>query len=668
MDAYYSFTKRIDRVTPRSKGDAESPVLRENYYSRDGRLQTVPGTERVVSKLFTEKCTGAWRYYSRETGIDNPKTIAYTIDGKLWWVNEKTKVVTEILTGMKKDAYPTACIYKLGEQYYMYLVDGEYLWEWNGNNSNIWTDKTPKQSDGMSYKPIDVIEHKDRLILLTDRQVIVSANLEPTNFSSASDSIEIIVGAGQGFNRAMRKLRDRLYFFNTEGAFILSGDLLSAVASTFSVDMVDPNVRVAVGRSAQNVENGIMYLGDDLELYTFDGNSSKLMSYNENLKTIVNPERKYLDQVVGHYDSVDKRYFLSVVETGESRNNLEIVYDAVEDKIDFIRNRNVSCYCQYNGAFEENELLLGASEGDTDKRTIRYANRGYTFDGIGIRHRLRSRDIYFNKGQRARITAFYPEIEPRGNSDIAIRYLLDGRLSDVATVGYGDTTTNPQTGSLTSGASYYFVGGIFTARESGSISSISAVMSEGGGGGSKGTIKVYTFSGSIATGVGTSDESAVVSATPAWLAFTFSTPFTVVKGTQYIIAIANTTGGGIKVHYQDWDTEKTLYVDNSTNKLYTLTFAKQALIYSGSYFGYFDKTENARFDQSLAGEQKGFGFINISNQSQFIDSVSPKIDYANGSSIAFEIDEAEMNNHYSLLGIGMDITSRPRVKGKLVGQ
>ena len=224
MDAYYSFTKRVDRVSPRSKGDAESPVLRENYFSRDGRLQTVRGTERVIDSLLTEKCTGCWRYYSRETGVDTPKTVAYTVDGKLWWINEKTKTATEVLTGLTKNAYPQAAIFRIGDQYNMYIVDGEHLWEWNGNNSNIWEDKTPKQNDGSSYNPIDVIEHKDRLCLLTAKQVLISKNLEPVVFDDASDSIEIIVGSGQGYNRALRKLRDRLYFFNTEGAFILNGD------------------------------------------------------------------------------------------------------------------------------------------------------------------------------------------------------------------------------------------------------------------------------------------------------------------------------------------------------------------------------------------------------------------------------------------------------------
>lgn len=665
MDAYYSFTKRVDRLTPRSKGDADSPVLRENYYSRNERLQTVPGTERVISELLTNKCTGAWRYYSRETGIDNPKTIAYTIDGKLWWINEKTKSATEILTGLKTNAYPMACIYKLGEQYYMYLVDGEHLWEFNGNNSNLWVDRTPKQSDGTSYNPIDVIEHKDRLILLTDRQVLVSANLEPVNFSSASDSIEIIVGAGQGFNRAMRKLRDRLYFFNTEGAFILSGDLLSAVASTFSVDLADPNTRVAVGRSAQNVENGIMYLGDDLELYTFDGNSSKLMSYYENLKTIVNPERVYLNQIVGHYDSVDKRYFLSVVETGESRNNLEIVYDAVEDKLDFIRGRNVSCYCQYNGAFEEDELLLGASEGDSNKWTIRYANRGYNFDGVGIRHRLRSRDIYFNKGQRARISAFYPELEPRGNSDIAVRYLLDGRLSSNPQSILGNTLSNGTFESWSSGA---------TSAPDGWAQGLTGTILrttdkyEGAyacslTGGSTIPLNLYQAQqNSIYAGMKISFVCYIKTSTASKAGIRIF--YVTSSSSPALTAISYHSGGG---GWERIESNGTLPAGCLGYIVVMYPGASNTAIFDGATVT-LTPSEEARFDQSLAGEQKSLGFINISNQSQFTDRVKPKIDYAQGSSIAFEIDEAELNNHYSLLGIGMDLYSKPKIKGKKVSQ
>ena len=654
MDAYYSFTKRVDRVSPRSKGDAESPVLRENYFSRDGRLQTVRGTERVIDSLLTEKCTGCWRYYSRETGVDTPKTVAYTVDGKLWWINEKTKTATEVLTGLTKNAYPQAAIFRIGDQYNMYIVDGEHLWEWNGNNSNIWEDKTPKQNDGSSYNPIDVIEHKDRLCLLTAKQVLISKNLEPVVFDDASDSIEIIVGSGQGYNRALRKLRDRLYFFNTEGAFILNGDVLSAVATNFSVDMADPNTRVVTGRTAQNVENGIMYLGEDLELYTFDGNSSKLMSYNEDLKSIINPERVYIDRAVAHYDTTEKRYFLSVVETAENENNFEIVYDAVEDKIDFIRDRKVSCYCQYNGAFEETELLLGSAK----VRTILYANRGYNFDGAGIRHRLRTRDIYFNKGQRGRISAFYPELEPRGNSDIAIRYLLDGRLSDIKT-DYSALVSN--------GDMEVWSGGGATDPDNWTSAS----------------------TGSIARVTDAYHGTYAAEITAPLLAGTESLSQTVYHQNHYIqVSCWCKCSTAAKAYLQVtnlWDTESNVY-HTGGGEWEKLTSGKVSLG-SRSQFGrinlyvafdavaifdyieitVYSLTENARFDQSLAGEQIGLGFINISNQSQFIDRVKPKIFYSQGSSITFEIDEAELNNHYGLLGIGLDLVSRPKIKGKKVG-
>lgn len=504
MDARYTFTKRVDIASPRSAGDPDSPVLRENYFSRNMRLETVRGTERVADQLLTSKCTGAWRYYSEETGVQTPKTIAYTVDGKLWHIDEVNKTVHMIKEGLNTDAYPKAQIFKLGEQYYLYIVDGEYLWEWDGNASYLIYDRTPKQSDDTSYMPIDIIEHLDRIVLLTERQTLVSANLQPTVFNSADDSIEIIVGSGKGINRSLGKIGDRLYFFSTEGAFILNGDILSAVASTFTIDLADPNTRVNLGNSIEQVENGIVYLGVDNELYSFNGQSSELLSYNEQLKRIINPQDTFLKKCVGHYDRVDKRYFLSVVETAETENNYEIVYDAIENKIDFIRGRNVSCYCQYDGSREPNELLLGHST----KRTVLYANRGYTFDGAGIRHRLRTRDVYPGKGTRVRFTAFYPEFEPVGTKDITIRYLLDGKLSSSAST----------------------------------------------------------------------------------------------------------------------------------------------------------------FEQNLQGVVNNLGFINISNQSQALDRVRPQINYAMGSSIAFEIDEAELNNHYALLGLGMDFTAKHKVKGKKIGQ
>ena len=309
MDAFIKMNKRVDVMSARSEGDKDSPVLRVNLYSRDGQLKTVPGTERMVSD-FSEKCTGAWRYYSNEEGIKSPKLLAYTINGKLWFVDTYALQSQVIKEGMASNAYPKACQFRLGEQHYLFIVDGHSMWSYDGNESWIINDVTPKQSDGTNYEPIDIIEHLDRIFLLTEKQVLISANLAPTDFTDATDAIELIIGSGRGENRQFSKIDDRLYIHTTEGVFVLSGDTISAVASTFSIDLVDDGVRMAPGRSGAITENAFVYLGADRELYSFNGQSKEMLSYNEQLKNIINPEATYLEKTVAHYDSVDKRFFL----------------------------------------------------------------------------------------------------------------------------------------------------------------------------------------------------------------------------------------------------------------------------------------------------------------------------------------------------------------------
>ena len=420
-----TLTGKINRRSPRTVSSNKEVWYRQNMVSRDGRLKKVAGTEPAIDTGLTDVCTWLGRYVSYETGVMSPKTFAYTIDGKLWNISETNRTATEIKTGFNLKAYPESRILKYGNQNYMYFIDGVSLFKYDGNNSNVFT-TVPISHIGTRL--VSLIEHRDRLLVLGDRSLRESKNLDFDVFDDATDSIEIIVGSGKGTCLALRKIEERLYILTTEGVYILDGDTISAVAETFSISLVEER-NIISARTAIKVENSIMFLaGEDenIELWSFDGGNSKLLSYSEKITEFINPYKEQLDKAVAIYE--DHYYKLSFVQTGATYNNFEVWYDAIEDKIDFVVGRNVSCYMTADTTAEINYSLIGRS----DKNTICYANRGINFSGNPIELKLTSKDIILNKGDRARVDDIFVLFEPSGERSVFIRYLLDGRLSDIS--------------------------------------------------------------------------------------------------------------------------------------------------------------------------------------------------------------------------------------------
>lgn len=416
-DTFLKFTGHINRRLPKDEGDYADPVLRENWLSRDGRLQKPEGNESVITGL---SGIPRWmgRYHTLETGNESPKSFVYTEDGVIHVINDQAQTSTVVKQLLNQNAYPQHWIFKTTQQNKMFFVDGVNMYSYDGNNDNTFL-----QVDLDGFAPIDVIEHKDRLCLISRTSLKISKRLDPENFDDANDSLEVIVGSGKGVNLALRKIEDRLYILNSEGIFVLEGDVISALASTFEIRLVDER-RIISARTSAIVEKAIVFLADDYEIWSFNGDNSQMLSYNFKLKDFVNDYPTPIKKAVAVYH--DNYYKLSFVEKGETEPNIEIWWDAFENKIEVVRGRHVSCYMKTDPSIEREYLEMGQS----DVGTIVRDGRGYNFRGSAITTKLRTRDITLKKGHNVRVTAFYPQFEPTGNRDIVIRYLLDGRLSN----------------------------------------------------------------------------------------------------------------------------------------------------------------------------------------------------------------------------------------------
>jgi hypothetical protein len=423
----FKFTGKLNRRQNRDEGDYEQPLIRENLLSRDGHLKSPQGTETFIIGL-TGIVTWSARYHTLETGIISPKTFCYTQDGKLWAVDDLSATASVIKENLNSNAYPNSWLFKTTNQVTMYFVDGLNLYSYDGNNDNRFDQVTFEDADGNPLKPIDLIEHRDRNCVITKTSLKISKNLDPAVFDDATDSIEIIIGSGKGENFAIRKINEYLYILNTEGIYVLYGDTISALAGTFEIRLVEER-KICAFRSACKVERSIIFLAafdKNIELWSFDGTSCKMLSYLEKLTDYIHPAPEMLIKACSTY--YNNYYMVSVVETGKTYNNIEFWYDTLEDKVEIVRGRNVSCYMQTDPSIEQCYQLLGRS--DTTK--IMWADRGRNFDGVGIARRLLSRDITPSPGENVRFTAFYPKIEPTGKRSVLIRYLLDGRLSDTS--------------------------------------------------------------------------------------------------------------------------------------------------------------------------------------------------------------------------------------------
>ena len=423
-DITLKLTGKINRRFPANEGDPlTEPLVRDNLLSRNGRLKKPGGTEKVSTTALSDRARWMSRYYSFEVGVVSPKTFIYTKDGYLYLQNDMGGAPTLIRSDLSTNAYPRSKLIKYSEQVYLYFVDGFNLYKYDGNNDN----RFDKVSSGVPtpFEPIDIEEHLDRLWCIDKSRLYSSANLDFDNFLHATDSLDIVVGSGKGTNLRVIKLptTDSLYIFTTEGIFKLSGDTISAVATTFGITQVSDKKAISFG-SIHQVENGVIFMADDYELYSFDGYGSyKMVSYKEKLSDLVNTYR--VNQAQSTY--FNNYYQLSFCEKGETENKIEIWYDALEDKCEFVRGRNVAYYLEIDSSREVGYQQFGRS----DSNYIMWAERGLNFDGSAIQVRLLSRDITPKKFEEVRFTDFYLDLEPTGERDMFFRYLLDGRLSDL---------------------------------------------------------------------------------------------------------------------------------------------------------------------------------------------------------------------------------------------
>ena len=418
-------------------GIEECQELR-NLISLDNRIRIVPGASRLDQTAKSGDVKWCKRiYYS--IGGDFKKDQFCVILGKLYKLNESAGTLNQVPISasmdiqMDADFWPIDATIKIAEQVTTFLVDGEFFYKFNGNDSGNWDQLPIKQDvDGNDIEPIYILEYLDRLFVLVKKKniLIFSKNINPENFSDSTDAgiIDLPPGKG-GFPTGLIVENGFLHVIHEDYIAPVTGDSVA----TFGVRPGDithgygtraPRSIVSLdGRFAfLNSKNNEIHVSDDL---------TKPMSYDIKLKTLINPVKS--DITVCHLDTELNAIRVNYVLTGEVTLNAEEIFSLDEKKwCGQTRDRHISCYSQWNGRGDDGRLITGRA--DTGLLMVQDASLG--FDSSPIHYKFVSASyIAEDDITDVEFTEFFIDAKAYGNFNIPLAYYIDTRLTTNAVEG-----------------------------------------------------------------------------------------------------------------------------------------------------------------------------------------------------------------------------------------
>lgn len=347
-----------------SQGKTTSVLTRRNFHvigseEAERFIRKVPGADRynatVVGNL---PVNTIFRYYA----TNNQRKNFFFSGGSLYFIDEAGNF-TQNLGVFNQGAYPTFIEMQVASGHIAYFMEGidTGMYSHDGNNSNAWQ----KETD-VTLNFVDAVSWLDRLwgVEENSEDLFFSVNLIPTNFTDSTDAGVITIGARRGskIQRIMVGNDDNLYIFKNDSTWVIEGK----TPSEFQVREINPSMGLAARRSLQKVNNGMIGLMSDYEVYSFDGQNFKLLTYNvslsgdhtKNLIPIMNLDR--MDEIASIYHNFV--YRMSFTESGKVFNNLEYCFDTINETEFFTQDFNIASYLVYDRPPDKKELIFGRSD------------------------------------------------------------------------------------------------------------------------------------------------------------------------------------------------------------------------------------------------------------------------------------------------------------------
>lgn len=394
------------------------------------------GSDRVNPTDIGGVFLSGYRYYNGNTAI----TFLYHTDkagnGTLYHMDNFGNLTNKIT--LPHIHYPQPCWeeIKVSGANILYFSDGyNGLYSYDGNFDFEWT-KTP-----VELNFVQMVSFLDRLWGFEEDSdtVYFSVNGDPTNFTDTSDAGAFLVGSKRGAKlQSLAIYLETIFFFKNDSIFVLGG----RAPSEFSLREAHPSLGVAARRSVVQVESSIMFLGSDFEFHSFGGtqSSTKFISYNmgisgdfsKDLLPILNKYR--MDEVQATYHNF--LYRCTLVENGGVLNNLEYIYNSVNETDGLTRGNNVSCYMIYDKLPDIGQLFTGRS----DAGFLMAQYRGLNWDNQATTPtmpiKLQSGFMRVKEVDNYRIRHIWGDFDVLGAEDLTIDHYIDCRIaaSDKQTV------------------------------------------------------------------------------------------------------------------------------------------------------------------------------------------------------------------------------------------
>lgn len=420
----------IDRRSMVTQGKSSAVLSRENLMvigvdEKDRFIRKVPGANRYNStSVGSFGVSSMTRYYAQDKSRKN----FFFSGGRVYFIDENGNA-SEVLSLFDVNAYPTFVEMQVSSAHILYFMEGisTGMYSHDGNMANAWT-----KEEAVTLNFVDAVSWLDRLWGFEENSedLYFSVNLAPTDFTDSTDAGVITIGARRGskLQRIVVGKDDNLYIFKTDSIWVIEGK----TPSEFRVRELSPNMGLAARRSLQKVNEGMVGLMSDYEVYSFDGNSFKLLTYNvamsgdftTKLEPMIN--RNKMDEVNSCYHNFV--YRMSFVENGKDTPDMEYCFNTINETEFFTRGFKIASYLVYDRIPDKNELVFGRADAgrlmrmyhglnpdNGDSGSMFIIKTKTKFNGLGMSRNFRVRKVWLDANVR----------EAR---NIPIRQYVDGRF------------------------------------------------------------------------------------------------------------------------------------------------------------------------------------------------------------------------------------------------
>lgn len=434
----------LDRRNPVVLGESTDVIIRENLLvigEKKGvrKIKKIPGSDRYnATSVGSTPFVSGYRYYTKKL---YRKTFAYNQNGYLYHIDDIGNT-SQLLGIFSPLAYPCFETIRVSGGDILLFSEGitAGMYSYDGNPGNTFI----KESQ-VTLNFVDMVGHLDRLFGFEEdsEDLYFSKNLVPTNFTDSTDAGVITIGPKRGSK--IQKIwvdNETLYIGKTDSIWVLEG----RQPSEFRVREVVPNLGIAARRSVANVSQGVCFLASDYEVYSFVSEKLTLLTYNvamggdlstvSPLGPIINRDR--MEQVTACYHNF--LYRLSFVEDqgGATKNNMEYIFNTINETDAFTRDNNVSCYIVYDRFPDKKQLVTGRS----DIGRLMYQYRGLNWDNQDtnskMSFRVKTKFIGLEEARNFRLRKTWLNCGTIGGEPVPIRTYLDARnaLSDATNDEY----------------------------------------------------------------------------------------------------------------------------------------------------------------------------------------------------------------------------------------